>query len=166
MVKLKADGHRVLIYSQFTRMLDILEDWIHDKVGIFFLMTMCVYVCVYVSVCLSSLSFWNSGITAGLWFLRKQVCGKEGFRQTFVFLSFSRNGVMSGLMARLMVWSGKYESIASTHPLQLNSVSCCQHVREAWASILLLQTLWSSMTGTYMSHVLTSCHDDDDYDDK
>jgi chromodomain-helicase-DNA-binding protein 4 len=31
MVKLKADGHRVLIYSQFTRMLDILEDWIHDK---------------------------------------------------------------------------------------------------------------------------------------
>jgi SNF2 family DNA or RNA helicase len=53
MVKLKADGHRVLIYSQFTRMLDILEDWIHDKVGIFFLMTMCVYVSVY----LSSLSF-------------------------------------------------------------------------------------------------------------
>jgi hypothetical protein len=75
MVKLKADGHRVLIYSQFTRMLDILEDWIHDKVGIFFLMTMCVYV----SVCLSSLSFCNSGITAGLWFLSKQVCGKEGF---------------------------------------------------------------------------------------
>ncbi|KAH8939040.1 hypothetical protein BDL97_15G016300 [Sphagnum fallax] len=31
MVKLKADGHRVLIYSQFTRMLDILEDWIHEK---------------------------------------------------------------------------------------------------------------------------------------
>ncbi len=38
MVKLKADGHRVLIYSQFTRMLDILEDWIHEKVCV------CVYV--------------------------------------------------------------------------------------------------------------------------
>jgi chromodomain-helicase-DNA-binding protein 4 len=41
MVKLKADGHRVLIYSQFTRMLDILEDWIHEKVCV------CVCVCVF-----------------------------------------------------------------------------------------------------------------------
>jgi SNF2 family DNA or RNA helicase len=32
MTKLKAQGHRVLIYSQFTRMLDILEDWLHVKV--------------------------------------------------------------------------------------------------------------------------------------
>jgi SNF2 family DNA or RNA helicase len=48
MVKLKADGHRVLIYSQFTRMLDILEDWIHEK----------VCVCVrFAWLLLSSLSF-------------------------------------------------------------------------------------------------------------
>ncbi len=66
---------------------------------------------------------------------------KKDFGKLFFFLSFSRNGVMSGLMGRLMVWSGKYELIASTHPIQLNSVSCCQHVREAWASILLPQTL-------------------------
>lgn len=32
MAKLKAQGHRVLIYSQFTRMLDILEDWLVIKV--------------------------------------------------------------------------------------------------------------------------------------
>jgi SNF2 family DNA or RNA helicase len=32
MTKLHAQGHRVLIYSQFTRMLDILEDWLHIKV--------------------------------------------------------------------------------------------------------------------------------------
>lgn len=32
MAKLHAQGHRVLIYSQFTRMLDILEDWLHLKV--------------------------------------------------------------------------------------------------------------------------------------
>jgi hypothetical protein len=32
MSKLKLQGHRVLIYSQFTRMLDILEDWLHVKV--------------------------------------------------------------------------------------------------------------------------------------
>jgi SNF2 family DNA or RNA helicase len=32
MAKLNAQGHRVLIYSQFTRMLDILEDWLHLKV--------------------------------------------------------------------------------------------------------------------------------------
>ncbi|CAK9216882.1 unnamed protein product [Sphagnum troendelagicum] len=31
MSKLKLQGHRVLIYSQFTRMLDILEDWLHVK---------------------------------------------------------------------------------------------------------------------------------------
>ncbi|KAG0556719.1 hypothetical protein KC19_11G074300 [Ceratodon purpureus] len=31
MAKLHAQGHRVLIYSQFTRMLDILEDWLHLK---------------------------------------------------------------------------------------------------------------------------------------
>lgn len=31
MVKLKADGHRVLIYSQFKNMLDILEDWLTFK---------------------------------------------------------------------------------------------------------------------------------------
>ncbi|KAG0608643.1 hypothetical protein M758_8G121700 [Ceratodon purpureus] len=31
MTKLHAQGHRVLIYSQFTRMLDILEDWINLK---------------------------------------------------------------------------------------------------------------------------------------
>jgi len=34
MTKLHAQGHRVLIYSQFTRMLDILEDWLHVKVRI------------------------------------------------------------------------------------------------------------------------------------
>lgn len=28
MFKLKAGGHRVLIYSQFTRTLDVLEDWV------------------------------------------------------------------------------------------------------------------------------------------
>lgn len=28
MVRLKAGGHRVLIYSQFTRTLDVLEDWL------------------------------------------------------------------------------------------------------------------------------------------
>jgi SNF2 family DNA or RNA helicase len=28
----KLQGHRVLIYSQFTHMLDILEDWLHVKV--------------------------------------------------------------------------------------------------------------------------------------
>ena len=33
MDKLKAGGHRVLIYSQFKRMLDILEDWMNLKVG-------------------------------------------------------------------------------------------------------------------------------------
>lgn len=32
MVKLKAEGHRVLIYSQFKMMLDILEDWLVLKV--------------------------------------------------------------------------------------------------------------------------------------
>ena len=32
MTKLHAQGHRVLIYSQFTRMLDILEDYLHLKV--------------------------------------------------------------------------------------------------------------------------------------
>ncbi|XP_024359262.1 CHD3-type chromatin-remodeling factor PICKLE isoform X2 [Physcomitrium patens] len=31
MTKLHSQGHRVLIYSQFTRMLDILEDWLHLK---------------------------------------------------------------------------------------------------------------------------------------
>lgn len=34
MTKLHTQGHRVLIYSQFTRMLDILEDWLHLKVRI------------------------------------------------------------------------------------------------------------------------------------
>jgi hypothetical protein len=32
MAKLYIQGHRVLIYSQFTRMLDILEDCLHLKV--------------------------------------------------------------------------------------------------------------------------------------
>jgi len=52
MVKLKADGHRVLIYSQFTRMLDILEDWIHEKVCVcvFFLAT---------TLFIKLLKFWN-----------------------------------------------------------------------------------------------------------
>lgn len=31
MVKLKAAGHRVLVYSQFTRTLDVLEDWINGR---------------------------------------------------------------------------------------------------------------------------------------
>ena len=37
MVKLKAEGHRVLIYSQFKMMLDILEDWLVLKVHFNFL---------------------------------------------------------------------------------------------------------------------------------
>lgn len=32
MAKLRLQGHRVLIYSQFTRMLDILEEWLLYKV--------------------------------------------------------------------------------------------------------------------------------------
>jgi SNF2 family DNA or RNA helicase len=32
MSKFKLCGHRVLIYSQFTRILDIFEDWLHVKV--------------------------------------------------------------------------------------------------------------------------------------
>ena len=31
MAKLKERGHRVLIYSQFTKMLDILEDWLFER---------------------------------------------------------------------------------------------------------------------------------------
>eukprot|EP00850_Spirogloea_muscicola_P020308 SM000212S06901 [mRNA] locus=s212:113572:124037:+ [translate_table: standard] len=31
MVKLKVQEHRVLIYSQFTRVLDLLEDWLYSK---------------------------------------------------------------------------------------------------------------------------------------
>eukprot|EP00850_Spirogloea_muscicola_P004476 SM000019S05020 [mRNA] locus=s19:556386:566850:+ [translate_table: standard] len=31
MVKLKSQEHRVLIYSQFTRVLDLLEDWLYSK---------------------------------------------------------------------------------------------------------------------------------------
>ena len=34
MVKLKEQGHRVLIYSQFQHMLDLLEDYCHYKVWI------------------------------------------------------------------------------------------------------------------------------------
>lgn len=32
MPKLKAQGHRVIIFSQFTRVLDLLEDWLNAKV--------------------------------------------------------------------------------------------------------------------------------------
>ena len=39
MVKLKAEGHRVLIYSQFKMMLDILEDWLVLKVRSLFLLS-------------------------------------------------------------------------------------------------------------------------------
>ncbi len=42
MSKLKLQGHRVLIYSQFTHMLDILEDWFHVKV--FFFTSLCVSI--------------------------------------------------------------------------------------------------------------------------
>jgi hypothetical protein len=42
MSKLKLQGHRVLIYSQFTRMLDILEDWHHVKV--FFFTSLCISI--------------------------------------------------------------------------------------------------------------------------
>jgi hypothetical protein len=45
MSKLKLQGHRVLIYSQFTRMLDILEDWLHVKV--FFHVSLCIYYLPY-----------------------------------------------------------------------------------------------------------------------
>jgi SNF2 family DNA or RNA helicase len=31
MVRLRAGGHRVLIYSQFTRTLDVLEDWVAGR---------------------------------------------------------------------------------------------------------------------------------------
>ena len=31
MAKLKERGHRVFIYSQFTKMLDILEDWLFER---------------------------------------------------------------------------------------------------------------------------------------
>lgn len=34
MVKLKEQGHRVLIYSQFQHMLDLLEDYCRHKVWI------------------------------------------------------------------------------------------------------------------------------------
>ena len=33
MEKLKSGGHRVLVYSQFKRMLDILEEWMNLKVS-------------------------------------------------------------------------------------------------------------------------------------
>ena len=39
--RLKVDGHRVLIYSQMTRMIDLLE----------VLFSCCVYICVCVCVC-------------------------------------------------------------------------------------------------------------------
>jgi hypothetical protein len=32
MPKLKEQGHRVIIFSQFTRVLDLLEDWLNSKV--------------------------------------------------------------------------------------------------------------------------------------
>jgi SNF2 family DNA or RNA helicase len=31
LIKLKADNHRVLIFSQMKRVLDILEDYLHAK---------------------------------------------------------------------------------------------------------------------------------------
>jgi SNF2 family DNA or RNA helicase len=31
MARLRAGGHRVLIYSQFTRTLDVLEDWVTGR---------------------------------------------------------------------------------------------------------------------------------------
>jgi SNF2 family DNA or RNA helicase len=31
MGRLRSGGHRVLIYSQFTRMLDVLEDWVGGR---------------------------------------------------------------------------------------------------------------------------------------
>jgi chromodomain-helicase-DNA-binding protein 4 len=32
MPKLREQGHRVIIFSQFTRVLDLLEDWLNSKV--------------------------------------------------------------------------------------------------------------------------------------
>jgi SNF2 family DNA or RNA helicase len=28
---LRRRGHRILIYSQFTMLLDVLEDWLHER---------------------------------------------------------------------------------------------------------------------------------------
>lgn len=43
MVKLKEQGHRVLIYSQFQHMLDLLEDYLNYKVLI---LEFSVIICV------------------------------------------------------------------------------------------------------------------------
>lgn len=51
MVKLKEQGHRVLIYSQFQHMLDLLEDYCTYKVfmwNYFFYMLMCLAVRILV----------------------------------------------------------------------------------------------------------------------
>jgi SNF2 family DNA or RNA helicase len=44
MARLREQGHRVLIYSQFTRMLDILEEWLIYKVASLFLQITCKLV--------------------------------------------------------------------------------------------------------------------------
>jgi hypothetical protein len=61
MSKLKLQGHRVLIYSQFTRMLDILEDWLHVKV--FFFTSLCVSIISHTEIQSVGPCIWKNILT-------------------------------------------------------------------------------------------------------